>query len=104
MLHSELGRHPIQINFKPQMIVFWLSIVIGEESKLSKLLYTVMIKEKKGFNDYKSIRCINDILVSVGQQNLLRTDLVNKPKSIKMDISRTLSDPYILGQKRNAAY
>ena len=67
MLHAELGRHPIQINIKSRMIGFWLSIVNGKESKLSKLLYTIMLKEhEKGSYNFKWIRCINDILVAVG--------------------------------------
>ena len=46
MLHAELGGgHPIQINIKSRMIGFWLSIVDGKESKLSKLLYSIMFKE-----------------------------------------------------------
>ena len=45
MLHAELGRQPIQINIKSRMIGFWLSIVNGKESKLLKLLYSIMLKE-----------------------------------------------------------
>ena len=45
MLHAEFGRHTIQINIKPRMIGIWLSIVNGKESKLSKLLYSIMLKE-----------------------------------------------------------
>ena len=43
MLYTELGRHPIQINIKSRMIGFWLSIVNGKGSKLSKLLYSIML-------------------------------------------------------------
>ena len=54
MLHEELGRHPIQINIKSRMIGFWLSIVNGKGSKLSKILYTIMFNEQeKGVNDFK---------------------------------------------------
>ena len=96
MLHAELGRHPIQINIKSRMIGFWLSIVNGKESKLSKLLYSIMLKEhEKGSYNFKWIRCINDILVAVGRPDLFRTEPVNSPNSVKMDISRTLSDLYI---------
>ena len=45
MLHAALGRHPIQIYIKSRMIGFWLSIVNGKESKLSKSLYSIMLKE-----------------------------------------------------------
>ena len=40
-------------------------------------------------------RCINDILVAVGRPDLLKTEPVNNQNSVKMDISRTLSDLYI---------
>ena len=49
MLHAELGHHPIQIDIKSRMIGFWLSIVNGKESKLSKLLYT---RTRKGFLNF----------------------------------------------------
>ena len=50
MLDAEIGLHPVQTNIKSRMIGFWLSIVNGKESKLSKLLYTIMFKEQeKGF-------------------------------------------------------
>ena len=71
MLHAELGRHPIQIYIKSRMIGFWLSIVNGKESNLSKLLYSIMLKEhEKGIYNFKWIRCINDILVAVGRPDL----------------------------------
>ena len=78
------------------MIGFWLSIVNGKESKLSKLLYLIILKEhEKGSYNFKWIRCINDILVAVGRPDLFRTEPVNNPNSVKMDISGTLSDLYI---------
>ena len=92
LLHAEFGRHPIQINIKSRMIGFWLSIVNGKESKLSKLLYSIMLKEhEKGYYNFKWIRCINDILIAVGRPDLFKTE----PNSVKMNISRTLSDLYI---------
>ena len=45
MLHAKLGRHQIQFNIKSKMIGFWLSIVNGKESKLSKLQSSIMLKE-----------------------------------------------------------
>ena len=96
MIHEELGRHPIQINIQSRMIGVWLSIVNGKESKLSKLLYSMMLKEHEmGSYNFKWIRCINDILVAVGRPDLFKTEPVNIPNSVKKDISRTLSDLYI---------
>ena len=79
MLHAELGQHPIQINIKSRMIGFWLSIVNGKESKLSKLLYAMMLKEhEKGSYNFKWIRCINDILVAVGRPDLFKTEPITQ--------------------------
>ena len=87
---------PIQINIKSRMMGFWLSIVNGKESKLSKLLYSIMLKEhEKGSYNLKWIRCINGILVAVGRPGLFKNEQVNNPNSVKMDISRKLSDLYI---------
>ena len=72
MLHAELGRHPIKMNIKSRMINFWLSVVNRKESKLSKLMYAIIFKEQEnGVYDFKWIRCINGILVSVAVQILL---------------------------------
>ena len=88
MLHAESGRHPIQINIKSTILGFWLSIVNRKESKLSKLLYSIMLKEhEKGFYNFKWIRCINDILITVGRPDLFKAEPVNNPNSVKMDIS-----------------
>ena len=55
-----------------------------------------MLKEhEKGSYNFKWIRCINDILVAVGRPDLFRTEPINSPNSVKMDISRTMSDLYI---------
>ena len=74
----------MQINIKSRMIGFWLSIVNGKESKLSKLLYSIMLKEhEKGSYNFKWIRCINDILVAVGRPDLFKAEPVNNPNSVK---------------------
>ena len=68
MLHAELGRRPIEINIKSRMIGFWLSLVNGKESKLSKILYQKMLHDyNAGIYEHKWIRCIRDILVSVSR-------------------------------------
>ena len=55
----------------------------------------MLIEHEKGSYNFKWILCINDILVAVGRPDLFKTEPVNNPKSLKMDISRTLSDLYI---------
>ncbi|MCG8113215.1 MAG: reverse transcriptase domain-containing protein [Candidatus Thiodiazotropha taylori] len=96
MLHAELGRRPIQINIKSRMISFWLSIINGKESKLSKLVYKIMFNEhENGLYDYKWIRCIKDILITVGRPELFKKSSISNPKAVKTSIAQTLSDLYI---------
>ena len=38
MLHAELGRHPIDITIKSRMVGYWLSIINGDDAKISKNL------------------------------------------------------------------
>ena len=56
-----------------------------------------MLKEhvKVSLYNFEWIRCINEILVSVCRPDIFKTELVSNPNSVKMDISRTLSDLYI---------
>ena len=77
----------MQINIKSRVIGFWLSTINGKKSKLSKLFYKVMPREQeKGVYDFKWIHCSNDILVSVGRPDVLKTDTVSNPKAVKMGI------------------
>ena len=55
--------------------------------------HPIMLKEhEKGSYNFKWIHCINDMLVSVGRPDRFKTRPVNKLNSVKMDLSRTLSD------------
>ena len=73
------------------MIGFWLSNV--NENNPS---YQNYCKEhERGSYNFKWIRCINDILVAIGQPDLFKTDPVNNTNSVKINISRKLSDLYI---------
>ena len=56
MLHAELGRWPFQINIKKRMIGYWISNIKGKQSKLSKLLYTILLNEfNAGIYEHKWI-------------------------------------------------
>ena len=96
MLHAELGRRPIEINIKSRMIGFWLSLVNGKETKLSKILYQKMLHDyNTGIYEHKWIRCIRDILVSVGRLDHFHKSVIDNPRSVKMSISRVLFDLHI---------
>ncbi|MCU7801540.1 MAG: hypothetical protein KZQ70_15755, partial [gamma proteobacterium symbiont of Lucinoma myriamae] len=93
MLHSELGRRPIQLNIKNRMIGYWISIINGKDSKLSKLLYKVLLQEfSAGVYEHKWIKCIKDILISVGRLDLFEKEIISNANSVKLSISKTLTD------------
>ena len=78
------------------MIGFWLSLVNGKETKLSKILYQKMLHDyNAGIYEHKWIRCIRDILVSVGRLDLFHKSVIDNPRSVKMSISRVLFDLHI---------
>lgn len=96
MLHAELGRKPIEITIKTRMIGFWISVVNGKESKLSKILYKMLLHDfNTGFYEHKWIRSIKDILVSVGRVDLFDKNFIDSPKSVKLSVARVLSDLHI---------
>ena len=45
MLHAELGRKPITISIKSRMAEYWLHVINSKDSKLSKLLYNILLDE-----------------------------------------------------------
>ena len=96
ILLAEFGRRPLQINIKCRMINYWISVVNGKPSKLSKVLYTILLNEKNiGRYEHNWIRCINNILISVGKIDLLKSDKIDNPHALKASIKRTLTDLYI---------
>ena len=78
------------------MISFWMNIVNGKQTKLSKWLYLLLLGEYDGgIYQHKWIHCIKQILISVGRPDLLNKEVIENPKSIKNQISQTLSDLYV---------
>lgn len=78
------------------MIGFWLNIVNSMETKLSKLLYKFLLGKYNGrICQHKWIQGIKEILISVGCVDLLQKEVIENPKLIRVQISKTLSDLYI---------
>ena len=48
-----------------------------------------------GIHQHKWIHFIKHILISVGRPDLLNKEVIENPKSIKNQISKTLSDLYV---------
>ena len=75
---------------------FWLSLVNGKETKLSKILYIKVLHDyNAGMYEHKWTRCIRDILVSVGRLDLFHKSVIDNPRSVKMSKSRVLFDLHI---------
>ena len=78
------------------LVVQTLYIVNGRETKLSNLLYRFLLGEYDGgIYHHKWIHCIKYILISEGRIDLLHKEVIENPKLIKTQISKTLSDLYI---------
>ena len=68
----------------------------GKQTKLSKWLYLLLLGEYDGgIHQHKWIHFIKHILISVGRPDLLNKEVIENPKSIKNQISKTLSDLYV---------
>ena len=95
MLYAELGRRPLEIQIKSRMIGFWLSLVNGSQSKISKKLYDIMLRGSYRGENYKWINHIRNILISVGKPDLINQPTILNPKATKTSIVNRLNDLYI---------
>ena len=92
MLYAELGIKPIEIHIKSRMIGFWIATLNSENSKLSKLMYNIMLSELGNGQNYRWLNNIKHILISVGRAELLDQQFIYNQKSIKAKIVKTLND------------
>ena len=73
-----------------------MNIGNGKQTKLSKWLYLLLLGEYDGgIHQHKWIHFIKHILIYVGHPDLLNKEVIENPKSIKNQISKTLSDLYV---------
>ena len=78
----------VDIRIKTRIISFWMNIVNGKQTKLSKWLYLIQLGEYDGgIHQHKWIHFIKHILISVGRPDLLNKEVIENPKSIKNQIS-----------------
>ena len=64
MIYTELDVAPVEIHIESCMIGFWISLLNSENTKLSKLMYKIMLKESNLGNNSKWINRIKDILIA----------------------------------------
>ena len=63
VIYAELGVAPAEIHIKTCMI----SVINSENTKFSKLVYKIMLKESNLGNNFKWINSIKGILIAVGK-------------------------------------
>ena len=68
MVYAELGITPVDVHIKSRMIGFWISLLNKENTRLSKLMYNIMLKESKQGSNFKWINHIKEILISIEDQ------------------------------------
>ena len=67
------------------MVSFWVNIVNGKQTKLSKWLYLLLLGEYDGgIYQHKWIHCIKQILISVGRPELLNKEVIENPNQSKI--------------------
>ena len=70
MLYGEHGRRPIKLIIHKRQICYWARVVSGKQSKLSVLLYKIMMKDHiKNETNYKWITAVKYILDNLGMSN-----------------------------------
>ena len=92
MVYAELGITPVDVHIKSRMIGFWISVLNKENTRLSKLMYNIMLNESKQGINFKWINHIKEILISIGRPEMLDLKIINNPKAVKGNITKTLHD------------
>ena len=90
MIYAELGVAPVEILIKSYMIGFWISLLNSENTKLSKLMYKIMLKESNLGNNFKWINSIKGNLIRVGKPDLFNKNSINNPKSVKGNVTNLM--------------
>ena len=71
MLYGELGRFPISVTIKKQVISFWSKLLLSKESKLSHRLYSVLYNNSVNYHyDFPWLQNVKSILDEVGMSNI----------------------------------
>jgi hypothetical protein len=71
MLYGELGRTPVELTVQRRIVCYWARIVSGKQSKLSSILYKVMLSEYL-CNDikYNWLTAVKTILDNLGMSDV----------------------------------
>ena len=71
MLYRELGRKPLALIIQQRIIGFWARIIAGKQTKISFLLYQLMLNDYFLHNyHYKGMKHVEDIFNNLGMSNI----------------------------------
>ena len=95
MLYAELGRVPIELHVKMRMINYWINLINGPGTKISRRICNIMVIESEKGKEFKWLNHIKQILISAGMPDLANQPLIDNPNSIKAKIKTVLNDLYV---------
>ena len=88
MVLGELGKFPIEVKVKLRMIFFW-SRLIQSESKLSSILYNLMLSlYEQNQQTFKWIKCVESIFNEVGLRYIFQNQVGYFDKNMVKQILR----------------
>ena len=71
LLYGELGRYPVHISVKLRMIAFWFRLLTGKQSKLSLLVYSLLLNDMNNYvYNHKWIVFVKSILDDAGYTHI----------------------------------
>ena len=71
LLYGELGRFPVLISVKLRMIAFWFRLLTGKQSKLSLLVYNLLLNDMKNHvYNHKWLLFVKSILDDAGYTHI----------------------------------
>ena len=93
IIYTELGRYPIALSAKVRMINFWGRLLLDKESKISHLLYKLLLIN---FNNYglenKCLMHIKNILDSCGMSDVWNQQYADK--WVAKNVEQVLKDQF----------
>jgi sorting nexin-29 len=104
MVYGELGRYPLAIKIKKQMIAYWAKLLHGKPSKLS----TIMLKclhdhEAKGFRLPTWLSHIKNILDQCGLSYVWATKYFPSDTWLKSTVEQILKDQFLQSWRQDLA-
>lgn len=96
MVYGELGRFPVDITIKVQMVSYWAKLITGDESKLSVMLYQKLLDlYRRNIFKSKWLTSIQNTLNICGIGNIFLTQDNVNITWLKNHVQQSLKDQFI---------